>query len=121
MNAWSADAVQPKYLEDKTPLQRQGAIVFQQMQCRNCHALGGIGGRRGPDLVGVSTRMTEDQLVRQVLQGSGNMPAFGSTLSPQQTTALVSFLETLNDNQIPAQNDARRLINNPSAQPHHTQ
>ena len=39
------------------------------------------------------------QLIHQVLQGGGNMPAYGSTLSPQQTTALVRFLETLNGNE----------------------
>jgi len=118
MDAWSADAVQPKFLKRKTPLERQGALVFQEMQCRNCHSLQGIGGRRGPDLLGVSTRMTEDQLVRQVLQGSGNMPAYGSTLSPQRTTALVDFLETLNNNQMPARDDSHRLLKSESAQPH---
>jgi ubiquinol-cytochrome c reductase cytochrome b subunit len=39
--------------------------------------------------------MTEDQMVRQVLQGGGNMPAYGNALSPDETTALVSFLKTL--------------------------
>jgi ubiquinol-cytochrome c reductase cytochrome b subunit len=33
--------------------------------------------------------------VRQVLQGGGNMPAYGKNLNPAQTTALVAFLETL--------------------------
>jgi hypothetical protein len=37
------------------------------------------------------------------------MPAYGSALNPQQTTALVSFLETLNGNILPAQTDSRRL------------
>jgi ubiquinol-cytochrome c reductase cytochrome b subunit len=109
MQAWSGDAVQPEYLRGRTPLERQGALVFQDMQCRNCHSLHGIGGQRGPDLNGVSTRLTESQLIRQVLQGGGNMPAYGSALSPQQTTALVSFLETLNGNIRPAQEDSLRL------------
>ncbi len=109
MQAWSGDAVQPQFLQGRTPLERQGALVFQNMQCRNCHSLDGIGGQRGPDLNGVSTRLTESQLIRQVLQGSGNMPAYGSALNPQQTTALVSFLETLNGNILPAQTDSRRL------------
>ncbi len=109
MNAWSADPVQPQFLKGRTPLERQGAIVFQQMQCRNCHSLDGIGGKRGPDLDTVATRLTENQLIHQVLQGGGNMPAYGSTLGPQQTTALVRFLETLNGNERPAQDDTRRL------------
>ncbi len=115
MNAWSGDAVQPKYLKDRTPLQRQGALVFQQMQCRNCHALGGVGGQRGPDLDMVATRLSESELIRQVLQGGGNMPAYGSALSPPQVTALVSFLETLNGTERPAQNDVHRLMQNESA------
>jgi len=28
MNAWSADAVQPKFIKGRTPLVRQGAVVF---------------------------------------------------------------------------------------------
>ncbi len=109
MNAWSGDAVPPKYLKDRTPLQRRGAVVFQQMQCRNCHSLDGVGGHRGPDLNRVATRMTESQLIRQVLQGSGNMPAYGSALSPQQTTALVGFLGTLNGNQMSARDLSHAL------------
>ena len=30
----------------------------------------------------MATRLTADQLVRQVIQGSGNMPAYGKNLSP---------------------------------------
>jgi ubiquinol-cytochrome c reductase cytochrome b subunit len=116
MDAWSGDAVQPKFLKGRTPLERQGAIVFQEMQCRNCHSLEGVGGERGPELTGVATRLTESQLIRQVLQGSGNMPAYGSALSPQQTTALVRFLETLNGNQMPAREDSRRLIDSQQLQ-----
>jgi ubiquinol-cytochrome c reductase cytochrome b subunit len=116
MNAWSGDAVQPKFLEGRTPLERRGALVFQDMQCRNCHALDGVGGHRGPDLARVATRMTEEQLTGQVLQGSGNMPAYGSALNAQQTIALVRFLETLHGNEMPAQQDARDLMDRQPAQ-----
>ncbi len=111
MNAWSRDAVPPKYLHERTPLERQGALVFQDKQCRNCHEVGGEGGRRGPELDSIATRLTEDQLVRQVLQGGGNMPAYGNALSPAETTALVAFLKTLNGNDLrPAQDASRALI-----------
>jgi ubiquinol-cytochrome c reductase cytochrome b subunit len=47
--------------------------------------------------------MTEDQMIRQVLQGGGNMPAYGKNLSPPEVTALVRFLETLHPpNETPA-------------------
>ena len=112
MDAWSADAMPPKFLKGRTPLEREGALVFQDKQCRNCHALDGLGGLRGPDLDAVATRLTEDQLIRQVLQGGGNMPAYGSALSPPETTALVRFLETLNGNRTPARDASRTLTGN---------
>src|SRR5499426_1903172 len=103
MNAWSGDPVPEHLLRGTTALQRQGALVFQVKQCRNCHALGDAGGERGPSLDRVAIRLTRDQLIRQVIQGGGNMPAYGKNLSPAETTALVAFLETLHPpNQSPA-------------------
>ena len=105
MDAWSGDPVPFQFMKGRTPLQIQGALVFQAKQCRNCHALGGSGGQRGPALDAVAVRMTGDQLVRQVLQGGGNMPAYGKNLNPAETTALVAFLETLYPvGQAPARN-----------------
>ncbi len=95
MDAWSGDPVPDRLLKGSTALERQGALVFQVMQCRNCHSLGHTGGERGPALDEVAVRLTQDQLIRQVIQGGGNMPAYGKNLSPAQTTALVAFLETL--------------------------
>jgi len=103
MDAWSSAPVPPKLLAGRSALERQGAAVFQAKQCRNCHALGGEGGQRGPALDTVATRLTGDQLIRQVLQGRGNMPAYGKNLSPPETTALVAFLNSLHPtNQTPA-------------------
>ena len=110
MTAWSGAVVPVQYLEHRSPLERQGANVFQEKQCRNCHSIGGLGGMRGPALDDVATRLTEDQLIRQVLLGGGNMPAYGSALSPAETTALVRFLETLHPNYQPAASDASRQV-----------
>jgi ubiquinol-cytochrome c reductase cytochrome b subunit len=111
MNAWSGDPIPPKYLHDRTPLERQGALVLQNKQCRNCHALAGSGGMRGPALDSIATRMTTDQMIRQVLQGGGNMPAYGNALNPSETKALVSFLSTLRGNDLaPAFDASRRLV-----------
>lgn len=112
MDAWSGDPVPVQYVHGATPLGRQGQIVFQAKQCRNCHMLGGTGGQRGPALDGVATRLTYDQLVRQVLQGGGNMPAYGKNLSPAEVTALVSFLETLHP---PGQRPARDASSPPAS------
>jgi ubiquinol-cytochrome c reductase cytochrome b subunit len=95
MNAWSAEPIPENLLKGRTALERQGALVFQGKQCHNCHMLGEKGGERGPALDSVATRLTQDQLIRQVLQGRGNMPAYGNSLSPAETTALVAFLQTL--------------------------
>jgi ubiquinol-cytochrome c reductase cytochrome b subunit len=111
MDAWSGDPIPPKYLKNHTALQRQGAVVFQAKQCRNCHAVGGSGGERGPALDTVAVHLTHDQLVRQVIQGGGNMPAYGKNLSPAETTALVAFLETLYPaGQVPARDASRDAI-----------
>jgi len=110
MNAWSGDPVPEQFLHGRTALERQGALVFQVKQCRNCHSLGDLGGQRGPALDSVAVRLTQDQLIRQVIQGGGNMPAYGKNLSPAETTALVAFLETLHPRgQAPARDAARDL------------
>ena len=110
MNGWSGDPVPVEYLNGRSPLERQGALVFQVKQCRNCHSIGGSGGKRGPALDSVATRLTRDQLVRQVLQGGGNMPAYGKNLNPAEVTALVSFLETLHPPNQPPARDASQAV-----------
>jgi ubiquinol-cytochrome c reductase cytochrome b subunit len=102
MTAWSGTPLPPRLLQGRTPLEVQGALVFQNKQCRNCHALGGTGGERGPPLDNVAVQLTKDQLIRQVLQGSGEMPAYGDHLHPAEVAALVSYLRTLHPPHQPA-------------------
>ncbi|MGD0211865.1 MAG: cytochrome b N-terminal domain-containing protein [Terriglobales bacterium] len=110
MNAWSSEPIPPQYLHGLTSLEREGAVVFQAKQCHNCHALDDKGGQRGPALDKVALRLTRDQLIRQVIQGGGNMPAYGKNLSPAETAALVAFLETLHPaNQKPARDASQTL------------
>ena len=111
MNAWSGDPVPDRFVHGTTALERQGALVFQAKQCRNCHSLGNTGGKRGPALDSVALRLTNDQLIRQVIQGGGNMPAYGNNLSPAETTALVAFLESLHPaGQAPARDASREVV-----------
>ena len=110
MNAWTADPVPPAYLQDRTPLERRGALVFQNKQCRNCHSLDGVGGLRGPALDSIAARMTQDQIIRQILQGGGNMPSYGNALSPPETTALMQFLMTLRGHDLTPAVDASRNL-----------
>jgi ubiquinol-cytochrome c reductase cytochrome b subunit len=108
MDAWTSDPTPTQYLHGRTPLERQGALVLQEKQCRNCHSLGGLGGLRGPALDSIAARMTEDQITRQVLQGGGNMPSYGNALNPSETTALVHFLLTLRGQDLTPAVDASR-------------
>jgi len=117
MNSWSGDPIPERYLHRTSALERQGALVFQVKQCRNCHSLGETGGQRGPSLDSVAVRLTQDQLIRQVIQGGGNMPAYGKNLSPAETTALVAFLETLHPaGQAPARDASRDIVLKESAE-----
>ncbi|MHB1424201.1 MAG: cytochrome b N-terminal domain-containing protein [Gemmataceae bacterium] len=98
MTAWSGDPVPKNLLENRWPRQLEGAAVFQVKQCRNCHALEQVGGKRGPDLTYIGGRMTRDQLIDQISNGTpggGNMPAFGKQITPAEMDALVDFLTTL--------------------------
>ena len=107
MGAWSGDATPEKFVKGRSPLELQGAVRLQNKQCRNCHSLGGEGGKRGPALDDVATRLTSGQLVRQVIQGGGNMPAYGKNLSPAEVAALVAFMRTLHaPNEMPARDSA---------------
>src|SRR4029453_19475308 len=87
--------VSEKIVTQSTPRELVGAAVFQNKSCRNCHALDGSGGRRGPDLTGVGARLTRDQLIAQVSNGTpggGDMPAYGKHISPAEMDALADFL-----------------------------
>ncbi|HJX90886.1 MAG TPA: cytochrome b N-terminal domain-containing protein [Pyrinomonadaceae bacterium] len=104
MGAWTSASIPHNFLEQRSPLERQGALVFHSKQCINCHSIGGAGGLRGPALDSVAARFTSDQLVRQVIQGSGNMPAYGKNLSPAEVAAVVAFMRTLH---LPSESPAR--------------
>src|SRR5260370_39607611 len=95
MSAWSGDPVPENMVKGRPPRELQGEVVFQHKNCRNCHALNGVGGERGPDLTNVGVRLTRDQLIDQVSNGTpggGNMPAYGKQLKPAEMTALAEFL-----------------------------
>ena len=117
MDAWSSAPIPPKLLLNRTPLERQGALVFEDKQCRDCHSLAGYGGQRGPALDDIASRMTEDQIIHQVLQGGGNMPAYGNALNPSETEALMRFLMTLRGENLAPAIDASSSLTHPSPQP----
>ncbi|MDE1038394.1 MAG: cytochrome b N-terminal domain-containing protein [Phycisphaerales bacterium] len=110
MQAWSSDETPFVYVQGRTPIELAGAVTFQFKQCRNCHELGGIGGRRGPELDSIATRKTTNELIRQAIQGGGNMPTYGHNLSPEELAAIVAFLSTLHpENESPARTADKTL------------
>jgi ubiquinol-cytochrome c reductase cytochrome b subunit len=72
-----------------------GAQVFQDRGCHGCHTIAGTGGQRGPDLSTVGSRLTRDQLTTRIATGGRNMPAYGTTIPPEDLSALVDFLSQL--------------------------
>ena len=104
MTAWSGAPVPESMVAGSSPLELQGAVMFQNKNCRNCHALDGVGGRRGPDLTDVGQRLTRDQLIDQVSNGTpggGNMPAYGRQIRAIEMTALADFLSSLRPSGVP--------------------
>ena len=117
MTAWSGDAVPESMVKRSRPNELMGAVVFQNKNCRNCHALDGVGGRRGPDLTSVGIRLTHGQLIDQISNGTpggGNMPAYGRQVNPAEMTALTEFLVSLRPAGVPA---ARSASDPPPAPP----
>jgi ubiquinol-cytochrome c reductase cytochrome b subunit len=98
MTAWSGDPVPVRMVEGRSPRELTGAAVFQNKNCRNCHALDGLGGERGPDLSEVGMRLTRDQLIDQISNGTpggGNMPAYGKQMNPAEMSTIADFLVSL--------------------------
>jgi ubiquinol-cytochrome c reductase cytochrome b subunit len=72
----------------------EGAQLFHDKACLNCHLIQGYGGRRGPDLTYVGDKLTRDNMIIRIVNGGNNMPAFGSSLKPQELDALAAFLQS---------------------------
>lgn len=71
-----------------------GAQLFHQKGCENCHTIAGYGGQRGPNLSSVGNRLTANQMTIRIVNGGTNMPAFGGQLTPNQLKTLVAFLQS---------------------------
>jgi ubiquinol-cytochrome c reductase cytochrome b subunit len=69
-----------------------GAQLFETRGCLNCHTIAGAGGARGPNLTNVGARLGPNELTWRILNGGRNMPAYGTTLSPAELSALVEYL-----------------------------
>ncbi len=95
---WSPDfaakVLPASLVGNQAPEALAGARLFHEKGCEFCHQIGGYGGRRGPELTDVATRMHPDEITARITNGSPNMPAYVRTLKPEQVRALTAFLST---------------------------
>jgi ubiquinol-cytochrome c reductase cytochrome b subunit len=97
-SAWSPDfgatPLSASVVKTSTTQVSHGADLFHAKGCEYCHQISGSGGRRGPDLTTIADRLTDEQITLRILNGAYNMPAFESSLKPDELAAIVAFLGT---------------------------
>ncbi len=71
-----------------------GAQLFHDKGCEYCHTVSGYGGKRGPDLTTVGSRLTQQDMTLRIMNGGINMPPFNNVLSPQELDNLLAFLRS---------------------------
>ncbi len=79
----------------------KGKAVFEQ--CAMCHNADSPEQKMGPSLQGLFKRKTlkngkpinDTNVMDQVVNGGGTMPAMGGTLNPEDRTNLLAYLHTL--------------------------
>jgi mono/diheme cytochrome c family protein len=74
-----------------------GASVFAATGCMHCHSIRNQGGHRGPDLSGVGRRLKKQQMRRQIVEGSKQMPPFGEDLQGADLRDLLAYLHSCRD------------------------
>ena len=95
---WSPDfnakPLTKEVVGDVSPPAQMGADLFYKKGCLYCHSISGSGGHRGPDLTKVADRLTTDEMTIRIVNGGGNMPAFGGSLTKKELGEILAFLNT---------------------------
>ena len=83
MNAWSGDPVPARYISwhDRTRAAGRAGVSELSSAVTVTHWAKPVD-KEGQHWTACAVRLTQDQLIRQVIQGGGNMPAYGNNLSP---------------------------------------
>src|SRR5699024_4011147 len=68
-----------------------GKQVYKD-NCLACHGSDGVGGHNGPNLRESQMTGDLDAVIKQVTEGSGNMPAFGDKLSEEEILDVATYV-----------------------------
>ena len=72
----------------------QGAHLFYAKGCQYCHKINKYGGKAGPELTTIGNRLSDRELTIRIVNGGGNMPAYGGLLKKEELNKIVSFLKS---------------------------
>jgi len=86
----SASSCQKKSADSSAQL-AAGKIIFHN-NCVRCH---GEDGKQIPDWRSEVTKMTDQQIKNQILNGGGGMPPFKDQLTPQQIDEVTAYTKHL--------------------------
>jgi len=78
--------------------EQAGAVLFHDKDCAHCHGVGGVGGKKGPDLTGLrkDKNWPPAKIANQILNGGQKMPPFRDSLTDQEADQLVAWLRAKN-------------------------
>jgi ubiquinol-cytochrome c reductase cytochrome b subunit len=71
--------------------------VLVNRHCLNCHIIGGVGGKEGPDLTAAGLKLGADQIEQRIIdpksqQENAQMPALGDRISPEDIKRIAAWL-----------------------------
>ena len=74
--------------------EQAGAVLFHDKDCAHCHGVGGVGGKKGPELTGLrkDKNWPPAKIANQILNGGQKMPPFRDSLTDQEADQLVAWL-----------------------------
>jgi mono/diheme cytochrome c family protein len=80
------------------PLAAKGKTLFEGQSCNACHGDGGVGTAAAPALVGLSAKMSPEQVAELFKHPTAKMTAGGMPpvdLPPDDLKALIAYVESL--------------------------
>lgn len=95
--AYTTPTVAPGAKHELTEVEMAGQAIFEKMGCSSCHAIGGVGGTRGPDLTNFASEPDAKNRVLLHFSGirTGDSMMPGYQLSDAELSSLAAYLLTL--------------------------